>query len=283
MKILILGASGQLGSSLYNYLKLKAELVHGTSRSGRFGLIQFNPFSENWMFPEQNYDILINCIGSIREEPDNRFERVHLGVTEQVIKNRFRVGNPRIIQLSVLGADAFSPIDFLRSRAQADEYLLSHPDTTVVRPSIVCTPGTMLARKIRTAGRLSRLFFNRLYVPEGFIYHKVQPILIEDLVKILWKICQNQETESILNITGPEILTYGDLLYIANKKIKVFPIKRSLSDRIAGVADNLLPDIITLDQYQMLFTDNIADTGTATSLLGRSPRSTLDFWRKELR
>ncbi len=283
MKILILGASGQLGSSLYNYLKLKTELVHGTSRSGRFGLLQFNPFSENWMFPEQNYDILINCIGAIREEPDNRFERVHLGITEQIVKNRSRIGNPRIIQLSVLGADAFSPVDFLRSRAQADEYLLSHPDTTVVRSSIVCTPGTMLARKIRTAGRISRLIFNRLYVPEGFVYHKVQPILIEDLVKILWKICQNRDSESVLNLTGPEILTYGDLLYIANKKIKVFPVKRSLSDRIAGVAGNLLPDIITLDQYQMLFTDNVADPGTAASFLGRSPKSTLGFWQKELR
>ncbi len=283
MKILLLGASGQLGSSLYNYLKIKAEVVHGTSRDGRLGLIRFNPFSENWVFPEQNYDILINCIGAIREEPGNSFERTHLGVSEQIIKNRFRIGNPRIIQISVLGASAFSPIHFLRSKAQADEYLLSHPDTIIVRPSIICSPGTLLTKKLRNAGRVSRLLLNRLYVPEGFAYHKIQPILVEDLAKIIWKICLSENAEPILDITGPETWSYGDLLYIANKKIRLSPIKHSITDKIAGFVNNLFPDILTLDQYKLLFTDSTADPGTATSLLGRPPKSTLSFWQRELR
>lgn len=282
MKILILGASGQLGSSLYNYLKIKVDVVHGTSRTGKNGLIKFDPFKDLWEFPEI-YDVVINCIGAINETKNFNFEKIHLGLSELIIKNQFRLGSPRIIQVSVVGADSFSPIDFFRSKGQADEYLLSHPDTMVVRPSIICTPSTMMVRKLRLARFLSKLMFNRLPVPEGFPKHMIQPVMVDDLVKVIYKLTCEKIQKQIINVSGPETITYSTLFHLANKKIRFINLKRPWMDKLIKSIHRLLPDLINRDQYRLLFTDNIAENAEATMILGRPLGSTIGFWERELK
>jgi dTDP-4-dehydrorhamnose reductase len=281
MKILILGASGQIGNSLYNYLKIKTDLVHGTSRTGCRGLIKFNPFTDLWEFPTM-YDVVINCIGAIQETNEFSFEKIHLGISELIVKNQFRLGNPKIIQLSVLGADAFSPIDFLRSKAQADEYLLSNPYSTVVRPSIVCTPGTMLAKKLKLAGKISKVFLNRLIVPSEFSSHKIQPVMVDDLVKIIYQLCVKELPQKIVYVTGPEELSYQQLLEKANRNIKLIRIQKSKIKKPMTLLCKAFPKLINKDQYKLLFSDNIADNAEATLLRGKSLESTEAFWKREL-
>jgi len=282
MKILLLGASGQLGSSLYNYLKIKVELVHGTSRSGKNGLIKFDPYKDLWEFPVV-YDLVINCIGAIQATKEYRYEKVHLGIAELIIKNQFRLGNPKIIQVSVLGADAFSLNDFLRSKAQADEYLLSHPDTKIIRPSIICTPGSMLIKKLRLAGLISKLLFNRLPVPTDFLHHKIQPVMVDDLVKIIYQVSATEPLQKIINVTGPEEITYQQLLEGANSKIKLVRIRKDLIKKSLDIFSVLFPKLINKDQFELLFSDNIAENTDATILLGKPLESTLAFWKRELK
>lgn len=282
MKILILGASGQLGSTLYNYLKIKAELVHGTSRTGQNGLIKFNPYIDLWEFPAI-YDVVINCIGAIESTKECSYEKVHLEISELIIKNQFRLGNPKIIQISVLGADAFSPIDFLRSKAQADEYLLSHPDTVVIRPSIICTPGTMLIRKLKLARLISKILLNRLPVPSEFPSHKIQPLMVDDLTKIIYQVCKINTDHKIIYVTGPKAITYKELLEKANSKIKLVVVKKDLFKKPMYWLCKFFPQLINKDQYELLFSDNIASNAEATMLLGKSLESTEAFWERELK
>lgn len=282
MKILILGASGQLGSSLYNYLKIKADVVNGTSRTGKNGLLKFDPFKDLWEFPEI-YDVVINCIGAIKESKDFDFEKIHLGLSELIIKNQFRLGSPKIIQVSVVGADVFSPIDFFRSKGQADEFLLSHPDTLVVRPSIICTPSTMMVKKLRLARFISKLMFNRLPVPEEFPKHMIQPVMVDDLVKIIYRLTCDKIQKRVINVSGPETISYSSLFRLANKKIRFICLNKNWIDKVVKSISRFLPDLINKDQYKLLFTDNIAENAEATMILGRPLGSTLGFWERELK
>ena len=133
MRIIILGASGQIGSFLFEDLRSKYT-VTGTSRKSSTSLLRFDPFLDDWSALGEA-DVVINCIGQIQESSSCSFKKIHLGISKKLIENRMLLGDPRIIQISALGASAIHPVEFLRTKGEADDYLLQFPDTVVARPS----------------------------------------------------------------------------------------------------------------------------------------------------
>jgi len=66
MNVLVLGATGMLGSMVYHYLKNNSDFnIVGTSRGQHTGLLRFNVFEgfENSDINLENLDYVINCIG----------------------------------------------------------------------------------------------------------------------------------------------------------------------------------------------------------------------------
>src|SRR5687768_3866943 len=111
MKITIFGAGGQVGTILHEALSNRHE-VTGTSRRASSGLFPFDPFSDNWSILGKP-DVIINCIGQIAATRKSSFTKIHLELTKQIIRNRNVIGNPRIIQLSALGASAIHDVEFM--------------------------------------------------------------------------------------------------------------------------------------------------------------------------
>jgi uncharacterized protein YbjT (DUF2867 family) len=286
-RIIILGASGQAGRWIFqDLLKCKDFIVEGTSRSGGNNLLKFDPFIDD-LSVLGKADVLINCIGIINEISGFTFEKIHKGTTELILKNRAALGFPVIIQISALGASPGHHVSFLRTKGQADESLLTESDTYVIRPSVLCTPGTMLVQKIRMMGKISRMLSGVLPVPAGFADHKVQPVMPDDLSSLIEKIVRKRPVCKIIDTGGSRVFSYRELVEIysqqQNLKIRIaeFP-EKLIRYVVKNIIAPLFSRIINNEQYDLLFTDNVADTVIAEEILGRQLQSSENFWRKEL-
>jgi uncharacterized protein YbjT (DUF2867 family) len=291
MKILILGASGQIGFPLLVYLsQLSPEhAVTGTSRRGQTShslptgakMLAFDPFVDDWT-ELGTFDLVYNCIGQIRASREMSFERIHEGLTEKLLEKRPGLGHPRIVQLSALGAGDHPGVPFLATKGLADARLLQEQNTAVVRPSIVCTENTMLLRKLRQLLRVAPWTAGRVVAPAGFFDAGVQPILIEDLVELLAKVGVKGSPERIVEAVGPEALSFGELLHlIAGKPVRQAAIPRwAIDPLIRFVIAPFLPRLINEDQYRLLFEDNVGSVEPVKQLLGRLPEATDGFWRR---
>src|SRR5688500_8728563 len=118
MRIAILGSTGQIGAYVCDKLRIdypEAEIL-ACSRQKKEVYFQFDPFTDPWSKPGK-IDVLINSVGIIRETKNMDFKKVHEGLTKLIVQNRETLGNPKVIQLSVLGADRNSASPFLHTKA----------------------------------------------------------------------------------------------------------------------------------------------------------------------
>ena len=286
MKILIIGASGQVGKELYHYLSSQNEnAVTGTSRNSHPGLLKFDPFKDDWSSLGK-FDVVINSVGAIYPTLEFPFEKIHGQLTALIVKNLSLMGDPRVIQISVLGAEENSEIAFLRTKAIADNLLLKQKNTFILRPSIICTHRTMLIQKILFLIKAAKIF-GFVILPKGFLDHKIQPILIQDLSMMIENLCKVDYPENIIPLVGPEEISFRNLIEFAleksTKKIKLIEINRRLIEFfVKNFLNTFFPRLLSYDQFRLLFADNTADVNHATILLGRNPASAKKIWKDEL-
>jgi nucleoside-diphosphate-sugar epimerase len=287
MKIVLLGANGQLGTLLYKYLTGFHEVM-GTARTSSAQYLRFDPFTDNWSALGKP-DAVVNCIGQIKEAKNFSFSKIHTTLAHLLIANRKLLGSPKIIQISALGASSGHRTVFLSTKGIADEYLLGFPDVFVVRPSIVCTHGTMLVKKLRMVHKISRMLLGRIILPEGLLSCKIQPVMPQDLAMIVQQMLSGKHgSEKIMNVPGPEEISFQNLLEFLYQKETKFPgiieLPRQIMDGlIKYLIDPLFPGIIDAQQYQLLFEDNVADANKAEKCLGHALASTKDFWINEFK
>ena len=295
MKIVILGANGQLGSSFFQMLKqqLPAVDVVGTTRGGGFStgdvrikddLLRFDPFEDNWGELGE-VSILINCIGQIRETREASFAHIHIKLAKLILANSSTLGHPHILQLSALGAGEHHDIRFLSTKAEADRLLLAGGNTCVIRPSIVCTPHTMLVQKLKLLQAIASASLGYLPTPKGFLDTKIQPIMIADLNAVIYACCKQFPDQRILEIAGPEAISFRKLIKVAanGQKINFVEVPRPvITPSVKYFVAPLLPGILSFDQYQLLFRDNTSSNRDFEELTGQKPLSTWGFWEQEL-
>ena len=171
MRTVVLGASGQIGKIIYEELKKSHEVI-GTSRNSSSELLQFDPFKDSWSVLGKA-DVLVNCVGQIEATKEFSFQKIHIELTKLIIQNRERLGNPRIIQISALGASKLSELEFFKTKGIADDQLLKNSNTVIVRPSIICTHKTMMVRKMQVLYSISRFTNGLLIVPSSFLDHMI--------------------------------------------------------------------------------------------------------------
>lgn len=292
MRIGIIGAGGTLGSTLSAYLAQHTdhELVRlGRTQSkhpeGTYTLFDFS--NEDWS-PLGTFDVIVNCAGIIRESRYDDFHHVHVELVKTLLANRVRLGNPRIIQISALGADKDHQIAFLRTKGIADDLLSANPDTYILRPSILCLPNNLLVQKFKWLVFMSRILMNRPIVPAGFLETRIQPVMGEDLGETVKRLCENASEERIIPVVGKDQLSFKQLLEITVgfEKKKLFPIeipKKLIEPVTKNFISVWFPELINYDQFSLLFNDNVASPVRMEELIGREASSTLEFWKEEFK
>ena len=284
MRIVVLGASGQIGSVIYDALKRHHNVV-GTSRKESGELIQFDPFQDTWSALGKS-DIFINCVGQIEAAPGSSFYKIHLELTKLIVLNRLAIGNPRIIQISALGAAANHKVEFLKTKGMADDYLLQHSNTVVVKPSIVCTHRTMIVQKMLMLLKISKYTQGLVFAPKGFLNSKIQPVMPQDLAALVATLCMTQYLPKVVNVVGPERLSFHQIINFMfqtkQESYRLIQVPKFLTDVLVKYVVSLLfPKVITSQQYQLLFDDNIANAAPAERILGTPLTPTKQFFINE--
>jgi uncharacterized protein YbjT (DUF2867 family) len=288
-RICVLGASGQIGSVLMMQLSRDfpgAEVIgcvrkHISSTSNASYLC-FNPFKDDWRTLGK-VDVLINSIGIITETADLTFEKAHQGLTRLMLVNREKLGSPKLIQISVLGADTESHSLFLRTKAKADETLLKQSRTVVIRPSIVCTPGTVMVQKLRMLGQISRWLGGYLPFRAQFAQTRIQPVLADDLAQLVSICCATNQHPALIAAVGPEPYSLGQLIRCVGKRpIRLVLFPQTWFNVLFPLGARLLPGLVNQGQLHLLEHDNVADVKVFQELLGHQPSGTKPFWLREL-
>lgn len=285
MRIAILGGTGQVGAVITQKVveELPGAEVLNCSRSGA-GLMgfKFNVFEEDWSVLGK-LDVIINSVGIIEEKGENTFDKIHIGVVKKILKEREDIGSPKIIHISVLGADKDSPSRYASTKGLADEILQKEDNWNIIRPSFVCTPGTAIISKVLMLKNMAKWQLGFLPCPAHFLSAKFQPVMGSDLAYAAIECIKQNIKNQVIYGTGPDIFSLEDWIITAGKgKIKIIKIPKKLVDFPFRIVIKFFPGIMSIDQYLLLGEDNIHDYSLLEKILKRKPKTTVDFWKKEL-
>lgn len=271
MRVLVLGAGGQLGSRIARHLKRNSTEVVGTGR--REG-IRFDPLRDDWQ-RLGHFDVLINCIGAI-EGTFTSYTACHIEIPKRILDNRDILGAPRVIHLSALGARSNHPSSFLATKAEGDELLIEAlgEEVSILRPSIVCTPGTRVVEKILRIRTLARLTGGRVPVTPSMLTQRLQPLLVDDLLLVIQELVGGTRRASVLELGGKEVFHLRDLFSLAFATGGLTFHPRVISQAFFRSAVRSLPSslsnyLISPEELLLLNFDNVVGTRDGEQYIGR--------------
>jgi uncharacterized protein YbjT (DUF2867 family) len=277
MKILIVGATGFIGKSIYNFLKRGQcfDIVAGVRNPEKFNRdtlkIDFNDIASDKELVKKltGFDVIVNAVGIITETRKQTFEQIHTLASLTLFDACKEAGVKKVVQISALGTQT-GTTEYHQSKNRADEYLRELGiDYAILHPSIVYGDG----------GKSTALFQALAALPfipvVGDGSQKLQPIAIEDFVVTVKRAIVSEEKNLELNLVGGESLTYKEMLRgfrerLGLNQVKVVSMPTFGSDFIGKVLNE---PTISQDNIIMLNQGNSASVEPLQKFLTYRPAS----------
>lgn len=204
MMILVTGAAGTTGSEVVRLLAAKGVRVRAMVRHAEKGKQFHGPGSEVVVADLEKPATLDPVLKGVDKvylvsSPDPRVGLLH----GNLIESAKRAGVKQIVRLSVIGAAANSPCQFLKWHGEVDERL-SRSGLSYV----ILRPHSFMQNLL--ASRASIQAEGKLYAPmkDG----KTTPIDARDVAAVAAAVLTSEgHSGRIYDLTGPEALTYGKI------------------------------------------------------------------------
>ncbi|ABX04842.1 MAG TPA: complex I NDUFA9 subunit family protein [Herpetosiphon sp.] len=225
-----------------------------------------------WLDQLAEHDMVINCVGMLRESRQASFQAVHTSVPIALFKAAAQYGLQKIIQISALGADVAAPQAFVRSKALADQALSQQSVPWVVlRPSFVYGAGCYSMELFR---RLARLPITPIL---GDGSYQVQPIQIGDLVRAIRQAVEDPTiTNCLIEAGGSEQLSFRQLLErlaaSQNRQLRPWFVPNWLTQIIAQIGTTTGLGPINRAELSLLLQGNTCDLSDFRQHFGFEPR-----------
>jgi uncharacterized protein YbjT (DUF2867 family) len=270
---LIFGGSGQIGRNLIrkltkNHYRVtvvtrnihqKSYIIKTQANAGYIDIVEANIFEENKLRELfKKADICINLIGILFEKKGgNSFKNIHKVFPSLLAKLAKEYKLKHLIHISALGINEADESDYAKSKLEGEnEVLKNFPLATILRPSIVYSVDDNFTTNLMTL--LRRLpFFPIYYNGET----KFTPIHCSDLTDIIYHIISNNILSNIIECTGPEIISFKQilqrLLKLIDKKRILIPFPLFIAEITAGFFEVMPKPMITRDQLKLLKYDNV--------------------------
>ena len=271
---LIFGGSGQIGRNLIrkltknNYrvtvvtrnIHQKSYIIKTQANAGYIDIVEANIFDEKKIRALfKKTDICINLIGILFEQKKgNTFKNIHSIFPSLLAKLSKEYNLKHFIHLSALGINDAVDSEYAKSKLEGENNVLKNfPLATILRPSIVYSVDDNFTTNFMTL--LNRLPIFPLYY-EGKT--KFAPIHCSDLTDTINHIISKNIYSKIIECTGPEIISFKELLqkllYLINKKRILVPLPLPLAKLSARFFELLPNPLLTSDQLRLLKYDNIS-------------------------
>ena len=273
-KVLIFGGSGQIGRNLIrkltknNYIVTvvtrnihqKSYIIKTQANAGYIDIVEANIFDEKKIRALfKKTDICINLIGILFEQKKgNTFKNINSIFPSLLAKLCKEYNLKHFIHLSALGINDAVDSEYAKSKLEGENNVLKNfPLATILRPSIVYSVDDNFTTNFMTL--LNRLPIFPLYY-EGKT--KFAPIHCSDLTDTINHIISKNIYSKIIECTGPEIISFKELLqkllYLINKKRILVPFPLPLAKFSAQFFELLPNPLLTSDQLRLLKYDNIS-------------------------
>ena len=271
---LIFGGSGQIGRNLIrkltknNYrvtvvtrnIHQKSYIIKTQANAGYIDIVEANIFDEKKIRALfKKTDICINLIGILFEQKKgNTFKNIHSIFPSLLAKLCKEYNLKHFIHLSALGINDAVDSDYAKSKLEGENNVLKNfPLATILRPSIVYSVDDNFTTNFMTL--LNRLPIFPLYY-EGKT--KFAPIHCSDLTDTINHIISKNIYSKIIECTGPEIISFKELLQkllnLINKKRLLVPFPLPIAKFSARFFELLPNPLLTSDQLRLLKYDNIS-------------------------
>jgi len=231
-RIAVTGASGFVGKNLRNFLHKKKINVLGISRknfrkhSSEVKITSTNLLESKLQTKLKNYDVLVHLIGIGRESPKSTFEEINLNLTKNVIKACKNAGIKKIIFISGLGVSKNNQSDYFISKYNAErEIINSGLDYTIFRASYIMGKTDYLTKA------LSMQMKKGTIIVPGSGKYRLQPIFVLDVAKIILEaILEKKFSKKIIDLVGPQKISFEDFVKLFTKNTRVKIKKINLDD-----------------------------------------------------
>jgi uncharacterized protein YbjT (DUF2867 family) len=216
-------------------------------------------------------DAVVHTV-AVPTQRKQRFADVNVNGVANVVDEARRAGVRRILHMSALGADPFSPFPYLRSKGQGQAIVaesgLSH---LVLRSSLLFGEGDDFFPRLAFS-----LLFPIVPVP-GDGRSRFQPVHVDDIAQALAAGIERPELTGIYEVGGAEPLTYDDLLSETmrgvGKRRPTLHLPVALMKPPALVMGLLMADPpVTVEQLDLLAVDNTPRENALEPVFGVRPR-----------
>lgn len=219
MKILLLGATGLIGSSILARLLSAGHSVIAVSR-GRANVRRQFPQAQwvsldlrmaeaqKWTPYLEGVDAVVNCAGVLGESAADSTDAAHSRGPATLFAACEQAGVKRVVHFSAVGVDRQTPSEFSRSKAEGDAALKATAlDWVILRPSVV------VGRRAYGGSALFRGLAALPILPRFRDAGELQIVQLDDVVAtVLFFLEPSAPARVELEIVGPQRLTFNEVV-----------------------------------------------------------------------
>ena len=273
-RVCILGGSGFVGTQLcLRLLKSGAQvklLTRATERCAHLATLEgmqiksITDYSYACLRQElQDCDVLINLIGILNEKGNDgaQFHAVHVGITRDALTACQDTGVKRLLQMSALNADRHGPSHYLRSKGEAEDYLLNNaPDDiaiTIFQPSVIFGSNDSFLNRFAQL-----LKFIPFVFPLACAHAKFAPVYVDDVVDAMVDSLHDPASHGQkYPLCGPNTYTLKELVEytseVSGHHCKVIALPPLLSQLQAHVFEYIPGKPLSVDNYNSFKVDSV--------------------------
>ena len=213
-------------------------------------------------------DVVVNCVGILREGGRQSFQAVHVEGAERVARLAARAGARTLVHVSALGADPVSDSAYARTKALGEQAVqAAFPAAVILRPSAIFGPEDEFFNKFGAIARLAPV------VPVVGGNTRFQPVFVEDVALAAMKAVDGLAEAGIYELGGPETATLRELVQlmlqitrrrrlVVNLPFWMARIMAWFPDMAAAATLHLIENrVLTRDQVRMLAHDSVVSEG----------------------
>lgn len=282
MDIVITGANGAVGIALIRYLSAGAPLgairlralVRSSARAQSLRALGAEIVVVDYRQPETLRDavagaeVAVHLAGALLPRRGETLRQANVEVTQAVVDAAAAGGVKTCVYLSFPGADPVSKNQYLGSKGMAEAIIQQAGFAgAILRLPMILGPESPAVVQLRQMARIPLLPL----VGGGVV--RLQPIAQADvLAAIAWAIAVAPRPLHVLNLVGPETLTYAELLRRVGDRLgtrpRVLHIPKTVAWLSAYLAGALVPSLgWNRSVFDILFNEHLADPAEARATL----------------